>query len=385
MIFLRSIARRIAIAARARPILLALAVAGIGGALVFATFPHLLAYRTVATFRANAIRYNSTSLEMPWRRIERSDATSPRTWTDPTTGLPRDLRVREIDVGFSFRPSSRAPKRDGYYDLFGTAPSNAGLRLEYTSDGKLSIVVGAHTPAGYAGYVLATSVRPNVRHTFHMTIDRFGNLAADYDGTNHLGVAAPELVFQISDVTLGSGFSPRRKFFGTIDDAAISYGIYDRNPFGDAEAVDLEAVCVLLALTSLYFFIGVEGRSALRWSWRGRAPWTGTSRQFRVDSQPFPDLARDSQGRSLSYTWPLPDDVEVSLILETPELTQRALTALARDLRTLRTAAARTTYALNLPNDTTAMLRFGGVLPPTDRALAKFVDYLHDLAAFAGA
>lgn len=379
---IKSTTRRFFEAVRARPFFAIATIAGVVIVWFFGAFPHVLAYRLVGLFRVAHVKYNSSKHLGAYRHIELSDSAGAKPWVDPTTGLTRDLRGREIEVGMSFSPALHAPKRYRYYDLLATAPENRGLRLEYGSDGTLSIIVAAHNATGYVGYLLSDNVEPNRWHTFHMTIDRYGSLAADLDGREHIAFVEPDIAFAINDITIGTGFSDRRPFFGSIKNGTLNYAIYDRNPFAEDEAVDIEAFGLLIVVSSLYFFIGPESWSGLRWSWNGRPPWSRAADVSVLENRGHGES--DVRGHYLHYIWPLPDDSHAFLDLKGPELTHRALGMLARNITSLPHAEIGEVYSVSLCDGLRARIQFGGKHPPTKRAFEKLADYVRDLASFAG-
>lgn len=342
------------------------------------TFPKAFEYWTVTTARLPVATYDRKARDrFVFERDERDDFSSAAA---AKVLDPRNLRVREIDIGMSIRPSSG----DGFGDVFATGPLDEGVRLEYSRPSTLTLIVGSHSPPGHTRTVIAQDVVPNRWHVFHMTIDRYGAIAVDVDGLNRISATLSDISFLISKVTIGAGFPNGRAFPGQIDDAKISYGIYEQIPHGDDLAIDLAALSALIFTISLYFWVGPESWSKLRWSWNGRPPWLGGPARMRTRTG-VAESNEEPEGRSgVIYRWPLPDDAAAVLALDSSSVSLRGINGLATNLVDLDRPQTNIAYTWRLTDGVEAELRFVGPRPPTKRAMKKLIDYLCDLASFHG-
>lgn len=117
-------------------------------------------------------------------------------------------------------------------DIFQTAPSNAGVRVEISEPGVMDVVVGDGTHAGLIGFQIATSLEKKVWHTVMINIDKNKNLIVLLDGKETVRAKSPRINYKINEIAVGSGLSKSRPFDGQINNFSIEYDMEHENDFG---------------------------------------------------------------------------------------------------------------------------------------------------------
>lgn len=137
-------------------------------------------------------------------------------------------------------------------DVFQTAMSNDGIRLEADSTGTLGVVIRA------LGYVALIDYRPNRWYTLDLRIDPAGRVRITVDGVEKLdGIYKGN--FSISDITVGTGYNKIRKFDGKISNFRISCKYFSQArmvPRPVTSAVTfLAGICAIAAVVLFAFFL----------------------------------------------------------------------------------------------------------------------------------
>ena len=210
-----------------------------------ATFllPARLGYQTVQSASASGIRYDSRAGTPVYKRKETAQAP-----------------LKEFTASMEFMPYSTK----GYTDLFGTAPFNKGIRVEVSGETS-ALVVGAKNANGWDPYVISrinkTTSQPsavkivNTPHRLAITIDRTKHVSISLDGNEIVNMDSPDLNYDISDITVGSGFSPARTFNGRITNFSYSYGFYAPRVISGTVWLWARLVLFFLLIALLYLLL----------------------------------------------------------------------------------------------------------------------------------
>lgn len=133
-------------------------------------------------------------------------------------------------------------------DVFQSAMSNDGIRLEADSTGTLGVVIRTF------GYPALVDFRPNRWYALDLRIDHTGRVRIAVDGVEKIaGVYEGE--FSVSDITVGTGYNKSRKFDGMISDFRISCKYFSRElvvpQAVTAAATILAGICAFTAFIVL--------------------------------------------------------------------------------------------------------------------------------------
>lgn len=152
---------------------------------------------------ASGIRYDSRAHTPIYERKEAASGTGA-----------------QFSASMTFLPYSTA----GYSDLFQTAPLSNGVRVEL-HDKTIGMLVKAHNAQGFDVYVITSNYDGSKPHRLDIKISDAKQVTAALDGQQLVNMTSPDLAYDISDITVGSGFSKDRAFNGKIDDFSYSYSV----------------------------------------------------------------------------------------------------------------------------------------------------------------
>ncbi len=152
----------------------------------------------------------------------------------------------------------------GYTDIFGTAPVNKGIRVELSGE-TAALVVGAKNANGWDPFVISrinkktlqpTGVKlENAVHQLTVMIDRAKHVSVTLDGKQVVNMDSPDLNYDISDLTVGSGFSVARTFNGRVSNFSYSYGFYAPRVVSATAWLWARLVLFFLAIALLFFLL----------------------------------------------------------------------------------------------------------------------------------
>lgn len=146
-----------------------------------------------------------------------------------------------------------------WQNIFQTAPSNTGIRMEIAEPAILSLVVGAKNLDGYRGFLLTDSLKLNKRYSVRVLADINKHLRVWLDGQVVLDVIDPNFDCDISEIAVGSGYSKTRPFDGELTDFRIKYKLLEENKKGHLMIMVIKTILILcIAVISLLILFSIN-------------------------------------------------------------------------------------------------------------------------------
>lgn len=209
-------------------------------------FADNLAYRRLYSVSHRNIHFDSASADKALSGIKEF----PETYSG-------DQTVKELTLAFRMKPA------DLFYDnVFQTAPGEQGVRMELYSEtgrrGNLFLYISSED-GSLSGYLLRGRVKTGRWYSVALKIHKNKRISVSVNGLPVLNRREGAIVYNISDIAVGTGCSKSRNFQGEIRDFSVEYTFYRR--IGGIDA----AVFILKLLSFLFFcymfFVTAAGQS----------------------------------------------------------------------------------------------------------------------------
>lgn len=156
---------------------------------------------------------------------------------------------KTAEIEFDFNPKTFA----GSPNLFQTAPYNKGLRMEFSPDGTLSLVVSRGAGEVPEDRALSCRISTGTWHHAHVTLSPDREIKVDMDGVRNVipSLKGENINLDFSRITAGYGFSEERLFSGQIRNFSVRYSILTPRQGFRVLLVLLFAIKLVLALVPL--------------------------------------------------------------------------------------------------------------------------------------
>lgn len=162
---------------------------------------------------------------------------------------------KEVEISFDARLYSV----HNWQDIFQTAPSNTGIRMEIAEPAILSLVVGTKNLDGYRGFLITDSLRLNKQYSVRVLIDINKHLKVWLDNQVVLDIIDPNFHFDISEIAVGSGYSKTRPFDGELTNFKIKYELIEENKKNHLTITVIKTILIFcVAVISLFILLGIN-------------------------------------------------------------------------------------------------------------------------------
>ncbi len=198
-------------------------------------------YRTVRSFAATGINYDSRAINQPLFSIKHF--IEHKVGSAKSIEIAFDMKVFSIDAGDN--------------DVFQTAPLNDGLLLKLTRPASMALIAATDQPPGWKVYGISGTLEPGTWHHFYLSVDPTDRIIIRLDGKTIVDAPDTELSYSISDIEFGSGFNISSKFDGEIHNASIRYDLFQPNGVAKSPLVLIfEALLFFANLLCLFLLSG---------------------------------------------------------------------------------------------------------------------------------
>ncbi len=156
-------------------------------------------------FVSNPVSYNSSidAIQIPMQEIKTEDK----------------ILKQDLEISFNFILDQIAE----HDNIFQTSDVNEGIRLEFDKATGNLYLVAKIPPSGSAGYIIK-KINPGENNSFKLEkrknkklIITLNNEQIPLDYTNDS--------YKTDNIFVGRGFSPDRKFYGTINDFTVKFSV----------------------------------------------------------------------------------------------------------------------------------------------------------------
>lgn len=113
-------------------------------------------------------------------------------------------------------------------NIFQTAPSNRGIRMELSKPSTLSLLIGSRDSAVFRAFDLTKTLILNKWHKVEIEIQKNNNLKILFDDEQVVSTLIDNIDFDVSDIAIGTGFSLTRDFDGELSDFEVRYDLFKR-------------------------------------------------------------------------------------------------------------------------------------------------------------
>jgi|SRR3990167_3451141 len=147
---------------------------------------------------------------------------------DPCISKPKEFRSdkksepKNISIYFDVKALD-----DNYGNVFQTADDPLTIRLELSHPNTLSLIAG-NDKAAVNIYKITDKFELNVWHKVEVNVNEDKKIEVDIDGQNMLSVVDKSIMYNTSDIAVGSGYNKLRGFQGEIKNFHINYERYQR-------------------------------------------------------------------------------------------------------------------------------------------------------------
>lgn len=125
---------------------------------------------------------------------------------------------------FRLKLRFRADDTEGYPNLFQTAPSNRGLRMEISGTTAAIIVPDKESANGLRGMTLTTTLEKSRWYVLEVEALNGAFVRATLDGIGVANISGKGLSMDMSQLIVGAGFDDSRVFKGEMDNISIIKG-----------------------------------------------------------------------------------------------------------------------------------------------------------------
>lgn len=190
------------------------------------------------------VAYKDDAVRRTYRGIEYDSRSKSSALSAPK--LIREIGgsvFTNLTIGFRLNAYSMGE----YSNVFQTAKTNCGIRLELSKPSSLAIVTAIkHRLFTSAQGLLATrSFRPGRWYDVRIASAGRKDLSVFLDGILVIDSPPGNLAYDISEITVGTGFSQERRFDGKIEGFFIEYDVREKK----------EGMYQILRVTTISFFV----------------------------------------------------------------------------------------------------------------------------------
>lgn len=196
-------------------------------------------YKTLKKVEFDHIAYDSQSKDHELSRVKE---------------LTENIKAQDKEISINFE--MKAYSISDWNNVFQTAPSNSGIRMELSKPDAVGLVIGTNNKEGYRGFHLG-QILFNQWHKVEIKINRDKRLRAVFDDKTILDVD-PAFDYDISDIAIGTGFNKLRGFQGEIRNFSIEYKLCQRVFIFDRIVLFANILLVLSVLLLFYKLVVLD-------------------------------------------------------------------------------------------------------------------------------
>lgn len=193
-------------------------------------------------FYANDFQYSTFKTAQYTNKYFNSYSTDPNISGMKSFSIKENIKVEQTDISFQMK----VYEIDNYNNIFQTAPTNSGIRMELAQPSKLGLIIGYKNAEGVKGFVLRRSLQLKQWYSVNINISRDKHLRVLLNNVAVVDLKDSAINYDISDVAIGAGFSKKRLFKGEIVNFDLKYKFAEKDPVRTNGALIVEIILSII-------------------------------------------------------------------------------------------------------------------------------------------